>query len=225
MDRQRDAKPAMMVPELNARPRHGYARGAQGVEQILRTSERLLIAEGLEAVTIGRVAEQCGMLRSNLTYYFKSRSDLVRALVDAIAASYQAAADTISLGDGSPEQRLRRLVDIYLDNIATERTTRIFTELWPLASRDPEMAENLQTIYGKAIQLFAGIVGEIRPGLCAEARRTLATFMVAWLEGQTVFVGHRMPYRAARVQLRRTACDSFVELTQLYDPDREHGKT
>lgn len=225
MNRRREEKPAMVVPELNAKPRRGYARGAQGVEQILRASERLLIAEGMEALTMRRIAEECGMLRGNLTYYFKSRSDVVEALVDAIARSYQAAAATIDLDRGAaPRQRLCRLIEIYLDNLATERTTRIFTELWPLASRDAAMAERLQAIYDGAIALFADIVGDMRPDLDAADRRSLATFMVASLEGQTVFAGYRMPYRALYADLNHMACESFATLVERHDPGRTPGE-
>lgn len=213
MNGRRATQPAMVVPELNAKPRRGYARGAQGVEQILRTSERLLIAEGMEALTMRRIADECGMLRGNLTYYFKSKRDLIEALVDAITASYRAAAHAIRFDDDAgPEARFRALVGMYLENVATERTTRLFTELWALAGRDPRTAERLRSVYDGAIALFAAIIGGIEPGLGEDERTSLATFVVASLEGQTAFVGHAMPYREQGGDLRRMACDGFVAL-------------
>lgn len=212
MTEQRGAK-AMVVPELTARPRQGYARGAHGVEQILRKSEQLLIDEGFAALTLRRIAAECGMTQGNLSYYFKSKGDLVLALIDAIAASYRTACEQIHIEPGgNAGDELRQLVTIYLADIATRRTTRIFTELWAVSSRDEQARAKLKEIYDSAVDVFAAVVGRACPPLKEEARQRIALAIVAMLEGQTAFIGHAMPFADQRQLLAGIVCDAVVDM-------------
>lgn len=205
----------MVVPELTARPRRGYARGAQGVEQILRKSEQLLIDEGFAALTLRRISAECGMTQGNLSYYFKSKGELVLALIDAITESYSAALKQIDLDPGlDPEMQLRRYAAIYLDDVATRRTTRIFTELWAISSRDPLVSAKLKGIYDVAANAFAAIAAQVNPALGEERCRTLALSILAILEGHTVFAGSAMPFSAQRQHLAQTACDTVVRMVR-----------
>lgn len=204
---------AMVVPQLSARPRQGYARGAQGVEQILRKSEQLLVDEGFSALTLRRIAAECGMTQGNLSYYFKSKADLVMALIDAITESYRAACAHIVLDRSLPPQdQLRRLSEIYLDDVASRRTTRIFTELWAIASRDVQVADKLKLIYDSAAGIFAPVVRSANPLLGDEEALGIALSIIAVLEGQTAFAGNAMPYAGQRQRLGANAVAAVVSL-------------
>lgn len=218
MTRTGSVNQGMTVPELAAKPRSGYARGLQGVEQILRQSERLLIEEGMDALTMRRIAAESGMTAGNLAYYFKSKDELIVALLDAISESYRKASQSVVLpATQSSAESLGRLIEIYLGNIASRRTTRLFLELWPLASRNEEIGAKLRNIYEAALDLFASQVRHVSPKLSAERCRKLALFMVASLEGQTAFVGCGMPYAAERDALMQLARQTFVNLAT--EPD------
>lgn len=208
----------MVVPDLTAQPRQGYSRGNQGVVQILRKSQKLLVDEGFGALTLRRIAAECGMTQGNLSYYFKSKSDLVMALIDAIASSYRSACENLELeADGKPGAELRRLVEIYLGDIATRRTTRIFTELWAMASREEQVRARLKEIYDSAVDMFAAVVGRTRPELDDEARRGIALAVVAILEGQTVFIGHDMPFADQREMLVGVVCETIVAMVLRWE--------
>lgn len=204
---------AMVVPELTARPRQGYACGAQGVEQILRKSEQILIEEGFAALKLRRIAAECGMTQGNLSYYFKTKSELVLALIDAITESYRLALREIHLEAAlDPNQQLRRLVAIYLDDVATRRTTRIFTELWAISSRDALVNARLKGIYDVAAQVFASITSRLNPALNPNECHLTALSIVAILEGQTVLVGNAMPYADHREPMTEIACRTIVDM-------------
>lgn len=208
-----DDAEAMIVPELTARPRQGYARGAQGVEQILRKSEQLLIGEGLSALTLRRIAAECGMTQGNLSYYFKSKGDLMMALIDAITESYRTACEQIVFDPGLPPlDQLCKLSEIYLGDIATRRTTRIFTELWAISSRDPQVAAKLKLIYDSAAGIFAPVAVAVNPELGEEEAFDIALSIIAILEGQTAFIGNAMPYADQRERFTARALAAVVEL-------------
>jgi len=73
--------PEFIVPDLKVVPREGgYARGQDGVEQILRAALNILVEQGYRAVTMRAIAKACDMKLGNITYYFPTRDELVRGL-------------------------------------------------------------------------------------------------------------------------------------------------
>lgn len=54
-------------------------------EKILRTAYGLFAKEGYEAVSMERVAAECGMKKATVFYYYPTKCDLGRAVVEAAA--------------------------------------------------------------------------------------------------------------------------------------------
>ena len=144
------------VPDLVITPREGgYARGRDGHEQILRAALSLLVEEGYRAMSMRRVAAACGMKLGNLTYYFPTREDLVRELLDAIISSYEAEFDAIIHEEGvTPQHRLEELCVLLLEDIGTKKTTRVFPELWALSNHDSFVLDRVQELYARARALL-----------------------------------------------------------------------
>lgn len=202
------------VPELAIVPREGgYARGRTGHEQILRAALSLLVEEGYRAMSMRRVAAACGMKLGNLTYYFPSREDLVRELLDAVITSYEIEFDAIVHEETvSPEHRLEELCVLILEDIGTKKTTRIFPELWALSNHDPFVFDRVQELYARARVSLIAIVSEMNPRLNAVQCETVALFISASMEGMTVFAGHEKPFAARMPWIERVAVKSFVDL-------------
>ncbi|WP_430323800.1 TetR/AcrR family transcriptional regulator, partial [Salmonella enterica] len=72
------------------------SKGHETRELILRTALSVLIEEGYRAMSMRRVAAECGMKFGNLTYHYRTREDLVRELLDAVISSYEAEFAAIS---------------------------------------------------------------------------------------------------------------------------------
>jgi AcrR family transcriptional regulator len=54
--------------------------------RLLRAADEILANEGIQALTQTRVAEAAGVRQSHLTYYFATRSALVKAIVECTAS-------------------------------------------------------------------------------------------------------------------------------------------
>lgn len=89
--------------------------GALGRADWLRAAERILVARGVEAVRITRLAEELGVTRGSFYWHFKDRS----ALLDALIARWQAkntravieaAEDALDLTGG-----ILALFDVWID--------------------------------------------------------------------------------------------------------------
>src|SRR3954468_20848774 len=103
------------VTERDPKP----AKGARTRASILGRAVALASAEGLEGLTIGRLAAELQMSKSGLFAHFGSKQDLQLAAIAAAAARFKATVvdPALALPDGAP--RLRALAERYLDQVNT----------------------------------------------------------------------------------------------------------
>ena len=94
-------------------------KGAQTRGAILDRAVDLASVEGLEGLTIGRLAAELQMSKSGLFAHFGSKQDLQLATVAAAAARFKATVvdPALALPDGAP--RLQALAERYLDQVDT----------------------------------------------------------------------------------------------------------
>ena len=212
--------PPQFVPDLKFTVRDGgYSRGQEGYEQILRAALGLLIEHGYRALSFRRIAEASGMKVGHISYYFPSKEELIRDLIEAVISSYQAEFDSIMHEPGiTPEARLAEIITLILEDITTKKTTHFFMELWALSNHDRFVLDRVHELYERARQPFSDIIAEINPALSAIERETLALFISASLEGMTIFGGHQKPFRDRMPMIERIAVKSFVALVRETRP-------
>jgi AcrR family transcriptional regulator len=207
--------PDLIVPERTT----GYVKGQETREAILRTALGILIEEGWRAMSMRRVAADCGMKFGNLTYHYRTREDLVRELLDAVISSYEREFDTIVHSAAlSPEQRLQRYCRLVLDDIQSKKTTRLFPELWALSNHDAFVYDRMHELYARARAPLDEIVADMRPDLTAQDQQTLALFISFAMEGATIFVGFAKPFTARMGQIKHIAIGGFIDLVRNYRP-------
>jgi AcrR family transcriptional regulator len=101
------------VTQTDTRP----AKGARTRASILDRAVDLASAEGLEGLTIGRLATELQMSKSGLFAHFGSKQELQLATVAAAAERFTGRVIEPALGlpDGAP--RLRAMAERYLDQL------------------------------------------------------------------------------------------------------------
>jgi AcrR family transcriptional regulator len=94
-------------------------KGTQTREAILDRAVDLASVEGLEGLTIGRLAAELRMSKSGLFAHFGSKQDLQLATIAAAAVRFRATVvdPVLELPEGAP--RLRVLTERYLDQVDT----------------------------------------------------------------------------------------------------------
>jgi AcrR family transcriptional regulator len=92
-------------------------KGSETRAAILDRAVDLASAEGLEGLTIGRLAAELRMSKSGLFAHFGSKQELQLATVAAAAERFRAAVidPALELPDGAP--RLRAMAERYLDQL------------------------------------------------------------------------------------------------------------
>ncbi len=94
-------------------------KGTQTREAILDRAVDLASAEGLEGLTIGRLAAELQMSKSGLFAHFGSKQELQLATIAAAADRFRASVvePALELPEGAP--RLRALAGRYIDQVDT----------------------------------------------------------------------------------------------------------
>jgi AcrR family transcriptional regulator len=95
----------------------GQSKGAETRAAILDRAIDLASVEGLEGLTIGRLASELEMSKSGLFAHFGSKQELQLATVGAAARRFSAAVIEPTLGAADGVPRLRAMADSYLAHL------------------------------------------------------------------------------------------------------------
>jgi AcrR family transcriptional regulator len=97
--------------------RRTRADGARSYQRIVDAAARLATLEGLEGVSIGRLADEIGMSKSGLYAHFDSKQDLQLAAIEAAEAVY--AAEVVEPAMQAPPgvKRVELLCERYLSYV------------------------------------------------------------------------------------------------------------
>ncbi len=103
--------------QTKAGPAPATGKGAHTRAAILDRAVDLASVEGLEGLTIGRLAGELGMSKSGLFAHFGSKQELQLATVEAAAHRFRVAVieSALDAPDGAP--RLRAMGDAYLAHL------------------------------------------------------------------------------------------------------------
>lgn len=200
-----------------------YTRGAETVEAILEAALAVLIDEGASAFTFRRIAARCGMKVGNVSYHFARKDLLVQLLFDDLLEFYEGLLDEMVRRPGlGPEEQLRIMIEIMMDDIGTKRTTHLFTELWALANHDPFIADRVAAFYARAHRNIAAVIAPLNPALSLAEADLVARFISASMEGTTIFVGHGKKWADQMPQLKAIAITSLLNLARTITPADIH---
>ncbi|HXV34464.1 MAG TPA: TetR/AcrR family transcriptional regulator [Gaiellaceae bacterium] len=102
---------------VTSRPRRPRADGERSRRRILLAAAELASVEGLNGLSIGRLAEHVGMSKSGLYAHFRSKEELLLATVDTASAIL--AEEVVVPGCEAPEgvDRLIALCDAFLSHV------------------------------------------------------------------------------------------------------------
>ena len=214
------------MADLKIIPRkHGNARGKDVHEQILRAAFKVWVEQGSNALTLWRIAEECGMKAGNLGYYFASKNDLLRDLMECITYTYEELINEIRLDSRlGPEDQLAAFVELALNDITSRETTAIFPDLWAAATHDDFFQDCLNDIYARSRKYLVSLVGTLNPALSLAEQEVIALFMQASMEGLTVFAGFNKPGSRSIEWLARATQQSFLGFIRNARPGEISGE-
>lgn len=136
-------------------------------DQILGAALRCVAEEGFHKTTMGSVIRESGLSAGAVYLYFRSKSDLIRAIAETAVSGVAVAVDELAAAEQvvDPATAVRVVVQRVLDlseELGVE-VPRLALQAWAEAARDPEIRA-----------LIAGEADRIRTAWIAYAERAIS---------------------------------------------------
>ncbi|MBN1498483.1 MAG: TetR/AcrR family transcriptional regulator [Spirochaetes bacterium] len=157
---------------------------------IVRNFYQVILEEGIEGASIGKVAKRMGIHPSLIIHYFQNKENLIVALVDYIIRRAGEIYRELIVQSGDPGTRLRSLVAIF------------FSEAWygmsdlggdfailSLSGREPRVDARLREMYALLKQLIVGELEKIfkEGGITVRDPKRAAEIIISMYEGYRHF--------------------------------------
>jgi len=181
--------------------------GRETARLIVNAARAVLMNEGYAQFSMRNVAAQAGIHLSNVQYYFRTRDDLVRALMEDTNERYLTAY-TQCLAKAPPDRmkRFEAVLDFILQDIADSATRRYFTQMWALLdSLDAGSGQLLDEFYAMDIAALSERVAEVNPNCPAADVRRRASLLAALIEGLLIVRGAHSSSAAEMKRLTKSA--------------------
>jgi AcrR family transcriptional regulator len=131
------------------------------IDEILRAACRVVASGGASDLRIGSVAQEAGVSRTLVHYYFTTRQELLRATFAYAEDLHDAALETelgdIETGAARAERALVRTIEPEL-----EETPPLWNEVWSSLRHDPELRPLLQARYRVSAERIVRLLDEGR---------------------------------------------------------------
>ncbi len=206
----------MLIRQRKALNRSGTATQEKGISRlisILNAAREVFIEAGYAALTMRKVAARAGISIGNLNYYYRTKEDLLRDLLEYVINDYlEEFARRRLIAGHSPEKQLLAVLTFWIEDLGTPETTVSFPELWALGNHDPHIAELVDDLYAKARQPLNELIPQINPTLTKKEAEQIALYMCAAMEGLTVFVGNGKSWSGQIKEIKQVTIRNFMEL-------------
>ncbi len=190
-----------------------FIKGQTTSLKILTSAEDILLGRGYHDLSLRNIAKKAGISISNLQYYFPSKDELIKALLDRIIETYLGTFQGLrDNAKGHPEEQFSLVISWVINELSSKRTTSFFPELWALANHNKHASERMEEMYAKYRAVIQEIISEINTGLTEEQAWKLALFITSSIEGHTVFIGHGKPWKKHTEDINKIANKSFLHI-------------
>jgi AcrR family transcriptional regulator len=190
-----------------------YAAGRQQVTLIVSATRTVLINGGYAQLTLRRVAAQARMSLALMQHYFRTKDELLRALIEHTNRQYIEQCDRVfAAARGSAKAKFLACIDYLIEDNRDSPSNTLYFELWALACHDPHANAMLDELFTYYRNYIAGLIRNMRPRLTKHRVEQRAVQIVALLEGLTLFIDRGKPRHAAMRGLTRDARANMVRL-------------
>jgi AcrR family transcriptional regulator len=166
--REGAAKPS--VNEGSTAP--ASARSEEKLELLLSTAARLMAELGYAQTSIRKVASETGLSLAGMYYYFENKEDLLFQIQHRTFSALLAEQERALEEDGTPEQKLRRLLRNHLAYF-TAHGDELKVCTFELHSLQDARYRTIESLRRRYFRCLAGVISEVfgpaAPGATARA--------------------------------------------------------
>ena len=172
------------------------AVSSQGQEthnvEIMEACKTVLIDKGYTQFSLRNIAREAGIHLSNLQYYFRTRDELVKGLIDYNNQSlFSKIRGTVCNAAGETVfQGFSGMIDYLIEDIRDPLTRRFFIQFWALLDASgAHTGRLLNDMYALYIQIAQSTyIAELNPLLSPGVRQQRAAMIAAMIEGMMLML-------------------------------------
>ncbi len=159
-------------------------------QQILQAAINIIVEQGYGALTMRALARADGIKLGALQYHFKTKDDMLRALVGYIADEFRQSFKHITdNNDLSGIDEILLLLELEPEGDSLQ-VDKLFPQLWAMGLVEPLVADLMYEVYAtylKIVEENLNKVGSVAP-------RAEALCLMSLMEGAILFVGKDRPW-------------------------------
>jgi len=185
--------------------------------ELVEASWNVIAKEGLEGLTMRKIAAAANCTTGRITHYFANREALVLA---SLQSAYDASAvrlNEIIAADLEPLEKLRRAVEETLP-LDQQRLNewRVWIAYWGAATTDPELAQQNDTNHERWLEAMIPLVHNVAP---ASDARHETYFLLGLIDG----LGLRAAVNPTKENANAARAALSDYLNQLADQSQQKG--
>lgn len=156
-----------------------------GAQSLVDAAKSLLVAGGMDALRIEKIAAASGQNRAMIRYYFGNKAALVARVVDELMHDQLEGLRSHLGGLPGGEARINALVDTSVQ-FTTSPDFAAFFDVLPAAVRDPELRAGISDLYDWYRQLNRESLDPSPESAGDDTVATLATIFLSSMDGLLV---------------------------------------
>jgi len=193
--------------------------GKETAARIMETAIDILRTEGYERFSLQGIAKRLGRRLSNIQYYFRTRENLIRAVIQKVEQTYDRHyEEVLNQAEDSAEGRFRAAIEFNFNDSGNMDTRHFFIQLWPLLSTaDNYSGELMRCLYISQLQQLAERIIELTPGICEDEALIRAEMIAAMFEGLMVTAPASVDIPAHSQRLREAIIKTAFAIARSQD--------
>ncbi|MCW9024131.1 MAG: TetR/AcrR family transcriptional regulator [Gammaproteobacteria bacterium] len=187
-------------------------KGKQNRERIVEAADNLFYHKGFNQTSFSEVADASGIPKGNFYYYFKSKDELLNAVIDSRIELFRNLLSECEANYQQPLERLYRVADILVNE-----ADNVLHHGCPMGTLNAELGKTQEELKAHATQMFDLLVDWCEQQFMAlgkgEESRFLAMHQLAMLQGAAMLshVYNDRTFLEKEVQTVKSWLDSLLQ--------------
>lgn len=130
-------------------------------DELVRVSARLFRERGFDGTTIRDIADAVGMRSGSPFYHFKTKQEILAAVMEEGLIACLPAAEAIAANDMPLREKFRAMVRAHLEMVLGEGHDFIPVLLYEWRCLTPELRQRVQVLHDRYDQLWQNLVNDL----------------------------------------------------------------
>lgn len=128
---------------------HTTAKGEKTRAEIVESARQLFYQHGYERTSFADIVQASGLLRGNIYHYFKSKDEILGAVIDQHLKDFRGVLESWEAKGGDPKAKLKAFIEMIVG-----RKSELVEYGCPVGSLNIELAKDRREVQQHAAELF-----------------------------------------------------------------------